>query len=1265
MAGWEGDRHWRSFTASRCSFQRVARYGSRGPEQGIVDKSCERPGGAESPYSQGQRGTRLYSLLSCGCFEDMCSRCAFHSISIEGKVPDSSLPSRISANLSQDIFTLFVTSILPALSDPSNAYNTQHMYVLTSLAEVKSIVLLTDVNDSDTLILHLFTSFFDIISGSSKSSTGEQLSKNAEYHMIQILVTLVDEAPALPSQAIDVVVAQFLRASTLGGGKTKDGPVDEKQSTLLVKELPPAYRMAESLCNSCPEKMARYISQYFNDVIMDASASGAEALKPHDHRRSSTIDEFDDDDIPSGPTEADLRELNKAHKLLRELWRASPPVLQNVIPQLEAELSAENVNLRLLATETLGDIISGIGAAGPPPPPVMDPAAYPPLNLADYPQSSISSSILTTPMSPQSFAQAYPGVYQNFLGRKNDKSPIIRSAWTTAISRILTTSAGGRGLSRDEEVSLVDGLAEKLNDADEKVRTSAVKAVAGFGFRDIMSKLTINGGVGKPGSVLCNLADRARDRRHAVRVEGMTTISKIWGVAAGEIAAGNESVVTMLGAIPSKIFEAFYANDQDVNVLLDHVMFEQLIPLSFPPAKPKAKQVNGDSQTSSQGNISEPFDPDRIRTERILVLIQSLEPKSRKAFFAMQARQSTYRNVMNAFLKRCEEYNGGVVEGNAKEVKDKLTSVIQWLVSMLPDQARATADLWKYVKLHDRRSYQLIRFAMAAESDFKTVFKAIKEFSKRIESAPGAQGGLLETLTPLIYRAGSLVYNKSQVPSIMEFSRNDSHGLGATAHELLKELSERNPDVFKAQVKELCKLLEEDAPSSNKVNSSGSVKTLKACASYAQKYPEEIPRDRKFIQALLSFAQFGIPPRAAKYALIILMTATERKELHARDLLHKSVKDWEYGSDHFITKLAALSQLSLLAPEITNELNDDILDITTQQILLQVRTPANDNDPSWQDESDVDEECQAKCWALKILVNRLRVIEDHEEARNYAEPIFKLLNVLIFKEGELSRTQTTPKHHRSRLRLVAAQLMLKLCTKRMFDELLTPLHFNHLALVAQDQQYQVRRGFIEKLQKYLVQGRLPHRFYSIIFLLAFEPEAQFKDVTVTWIRSRAKQFQEKKSNVMESVLPRLLSLLAHHPDYNPHPEDLMDTAQYILFYVTTIANEDNLGLIYKYAQRVKQARDAIKPEESENLYVLSDLAQAVIRKWEDKKGWAMQIYPGKIGLSKDLFAPMPDHEAAQETADKSFLPEEVEDLLDGLIRTADKKKVRSHMIIIL
>ncbi len=651
---------------------------------------------------------------------------------------------------------MFITTILPALSDPSNAYNIQHLYVLESLAQVKSIVLLTDIPSSETLIFNLFASFFDILSGSSKSATGEQVGKQVEFNMASILTIMVDETASLPPDVIDIIVAQFLRADprtlTSSTSKSKKNGlfpiVDDKQSTLVMKELPPAYNMAKTICNTCPEKMSRYISQYFNDVIVDASTSSG--VKDSNKSRSKRRNSLDDseDDMPSGPTEEDLKELHKVHQLLRELWRASPAVLQNVVPQLEAELSAENIQLRLLATETLGDLVSGIGAAGLPPPPAMDPTAYPPLSIFDSPGTAATLNLLTKPSSPQPFPQTHPQAYSNFLGRRHDKSPMVRSAWTIGIGRILVTSAGGTGLGQQEENRLISDLARMMGDADEKVRLAAVKVVGNFSYRDVIAKLGSSGSVNDSGSVLATLAERVRDRKHHVRVEAMTTLGRIWGVAAGDIAADNEQVISTIGAAPAKILDTYYANDMEINALLDHVVFEQLLPLGYPPSKAKGlKTSNGSSQKAKDSQIArdgetEGVDPAKLWTERMLILIKRLDERSKKVFLAIQTRQVMLSKVMNAYLQRCEDYNvsslsdiganqeaddlkGGVMDENETQIKEHLTRLIDSFAKTLPDPSKATADLWKFAKMHDRRGYQLIRFCMAPETDFKTVFKAI------------------------------------------------------------------------------------------------------------------------------------------------------------------------------------------------------------------------------------------------------------------------------------------------------------------------------------------------------------------------------------------------------------------------------------------------------------------------------------------------------------------------------------------------------------
>ena len=512
-----------------------------------------------------------------------------------------------------------------------------------------------------------------------------------------------------------------------------------------------------------------------------------------------------------------------------------------------------------------------------------------------------------------------------------------------------------------------------------------------------------------------------------------------------------------------------------------------------------------------------------------------------------------------------------------------------------------------------------------------------------------------------------IIYNKSHVPAIMEYSRTDEKSLGATAHEVLRELSSKTPEVLKAHVQEMCKRLQEEAPTATKTNQPDAVDNLKACASFASKFPGELPKDRKFTQSLTNFALFGSPPMAAKHAVTILMTAS-KKEMVVKDLVTKCVRGFEYGGAGFLSRLAALSQLMLLASTEIDEEGDLILDIAIKQILLQVRSPSTESSEAYAWSDEIDEECEAKCWALKILVNRIRSHESQEDLAEVAKPVYNLIATLVAQRGELASAKNTPPAHKSRLRLLAARLYLKLCTKKSHDGLLIPESFNQLATVAQDQESEVRSAFIQRLKKYLGKTRLSQRFYVIPFLLAFEPSSELKSDTATWIRSRAAYLPtlaqqgsggvSKPSTVLESVFARLISLLTHHPDYSAEADDLVDFTRYILFYLQNVANADNLSLIFHIAQRVKQTRDAITSSEftNEALWTLSDLAQLTIRKFEEEKGWSIDVIPFKVRLPTTLFTEVKGHAEALSVAERNFLPEGVEEGVEKMVKSSLRKE---------
>lgn len=73
-------------------------------------------------------------------------------------------------------------------------------------------------------------------------------------------------------------------------------------------------------------------------------------------------------------------------------------------------------------------------------------------------------------------------------------------------------------------------------------------------------------------------------------------------------------------------------------------------------------------------------------------MLKSLDAPAQKAFFAMQARQPQFAVAVGVFIKQCETYNGGVVDGDAQKIKANMDKALQWLGQYFPDPLKVRTD---------------------------------------------------------------------------------------------------------------------------------------------------------------------------------------------------------------------------------------------------------------------------------------------------------------------------------------------------------------------------------------------------------------------------------------------------------------------------------------------------------------------------------------------------------------------------------------------
>lgn len=66
---------------------------------------------------------------------------------------------------------------------------------------------------------------------------------------------------------------------------------------------------------------------------------------------------------------------------------------------------------------------------------------------------------------------------------------------------------------------------------------------------------------------------------------------------------------------------------------------------------------------------------------------------------------------------------GGTIDENAKEIKERLASIIKALADTFPDSQKAADDFRKFAGMNDQRIYKLLKSLADPSTDFKTLIK--------------------------------------------------------------------------------------------------------------------------------------------------------------------------------------------------------------------------------------------------------------------------------------------------------------------------------------------------------------------------------------------------------------------------------------------------------------------------------------------------------------------------------------------------------------
>jgi sister chromatid cohesion protein PDS5 len=208
------------------------------------------------------------------------------------------------------------------------------------------------------------------------------------------------------------------------------------------------------VCNTTADKLQRHICQHFTDIIVANS------------------------------NQEDFSEIRVAHELIKRLHHSCPGLLHSVIPQLEEELRVEEVTLRSIATQTLGEMFADKGGSD--------------------------------------LVRKYPATWNVWISRKNDRSAAVRLAFVEVARGLLTNLPEHRELIEGPSqlhISLhlssnrcIESLLAKIVDPDEKVRAAACKLYGQLDYETALHHVSEK--------QLRTVADRALDKKVSSETSG-------------------------------------------------------------------------------------------------------------------------------------------------------------------------------------------------------------------------------------------------------------------------------------------------------------------------------------------------------------------------------------------------------------------------------------------------------------------------------------------------------------------------------------------------------------------------------------------------------------------------------------------------------------------------------------------------------------------------------------------------------------------------
>ncbi|KAJ3294891.1 hypothetical protein HDU79_010270 [Rhizoclosmatium sp. JEL0117] len=1115
-----------------------------------------------SPSLTQHRDKAVRALAAC-CLADVLRLCA----------PDAPY----TAQELRVVFALFVSQ-LHGVADPNGPYFEHHYYLLESLAAVKSIVLLTDL-DADDLVTSLFKDVYGFMR--------QDFQKNVYGFLLQLLQCLVEESQSLNNDIIETIITQFDKVDRLFCC-TRDLATDH--AILLPQPNNQMSRqLSIDLCNNVTDKLQRYVCQYFGELFYSS-------MKSITRTRAESFDDEDDEDARDAA--ASHAEFQHAHRMIVDMNHSCRGILLNVIPLFEDQLKCEDDKVRELSTDVLGKIFVDSGS---------------------------------------NVAVVYPAIWRVWLERRNDKSPAIRILWIQFCNDVYRhhhelcaeVTAGLRQKFCDpddkvrlaaikvmgllDSVSLVNiprdlllDLADRCKDKKMPIRIEAIQALSNIfkiTYADIVSDE--NQAAEKYGWIPGCLLELVYLGDIETNIVMERALHEDIFVYSYDDVQRTDRLLRIVGALTEKQYKAFLnVIDRQASMSKDFMMYIEM-----------CENWNG-------GIMDRPDKALEENLNKLILHISSKFPDAKKAATSLQRFSKNnenrvyklFRGLMNEsadfktitkngkeIMKRMEPYPGLPETFVVILRRVSLTLLGKSSIPRLIEVARSYAARQNQstMTVDTTVDHEMSRLAVTAENLIKKLAVAF----------PGVYGShLKEFLGLLVSNDESLVSDSLEGLARFVKTFPKDLELNKTEQAVVKKYAIHGTIRQAKHAATILALLSDSTPRRNVINQIGAaLQTKDLVPKFITEYEkiklEQLDDD--------SFTMSEMP----LHKLPTWLSSVSQFALYSRaefDTIQQVVND--------LLVRECLLKSSFSDMEDDPHLGQDWVDWDVLHAFGVVKVLA------------------VKCLVNRVR-GAVNAGEGEEAVAVLARPVYKVLNRIVEGEGEVVPKGGTCDAFKSHLRQVAAISLLKLAKLPGCDSILTVLDRNRLMLSIQDPCWQTRDAFVERLRKYLQQQSIPYRYIVILCMAALEPDDDIRIKAKSFLTRFAKASKDvENASTLESVFVDVLHMVAHHPDFGTEPDDISLSAKYIQFFIDIVATANNASFLFHSAAQLKTLIDLYSTDgSSESLYHISDLAQFLIQEHCKHHLWTLNSYPDVIPYKRELFKRMGSSKESNENIKMSYL----------------------------